>query len=152
MTNIGLGKRLRLAHIAFSRAMRIELGSIGFSFGQFVHLERLWEEDGLTQVELSRRVGVEMASSTAVLGELAHLKLIERVRSETDRRKINIFLTDKGRRARAPLIGAVRRANKIASAGIDSKQIRALFSQLDAVANSLNAKYQVPKTLYEKEG
>jgi DNA-binding MarR family transcriptional regulator len=150
-TEIGLGKRLRLAHIAFSRGMRVELGLVSFSFGQFVHLERLWDEDGLSQVELSRRVGVEVASSTAVIAELERLHLIRRVRDVKDKRKIKVFLTDEGRSAKVPIIKAVRRVNRIAGEEIDSRRIPALFSQLDAITAKLNAKYQTPNTLYELE-
>ena len=44
--------------MAFSREFRARLADRGFTFGEFIHLERLWQEDGLNQKELSRRVGI----------------------------------------------------------------------------------------------
>ena len=59
--------------------------------GQFQHLRNLWVENGLTQAELSRRIGIEMASSTAILDSLEAAKFITRVRNTTDRRRSTCF-------------------------------------------------------------
>src|SRR4051794_4848924 len=88
---IGLGMLLRTADMTFNRALREELASHDVTFSQFQHLRQLWEADGLTQVELSRRIGIQMASSTSVLDSLECRRLIRRVRQSKDRRKINVF-------------------------------------------------------------
>lgn len=139
--NIGIGKRLRLAHIAFARGMRVELADAGVTFGQFVHLERLWSEDGLTQVELSRRVGVEMASSTSILVELEALGLIRRARGEADRRKIFVHLTAKGREVAGPILENVKAVNKVARRGISDDELNAAFAVLETITANLNEKY-----------
>jgi len=112
---IGIGKRLRLAHMAFSRALRLELEQHGVTFGQFVHLEQLWNEDGLTQTELSARVGIESASSTSILGQLEEKGLIDRRRNGRDRRKINVHLTERGLALQSDLIGAAIKVNQVGS-------------------------------------
>lgn len=139
--DIGIGKRLRLAHIAFARGMRVELADIGITFGQFVHLERLWSEDGLTQVELSRRVGIEVASSTSVLAELERLGLIRRARGEMDRRKIFVHLTAKGRDVAAPVLEKVKAVNKAARSGISGNDVNVAFDVLESMALNLNETY-----------
>ena len=58
---------LRDADTAFNRYLTAQLAVHGVTFGQFQHLRNLWVENGLTQAELSRRIGIEMASSTAIL-------------------------------------------------------------------------------------
>ncbi|MCK9916002.1 MarR family transcriptional regulator [Microbacteriaceae bacterium K1510] len=138
---IGVGKRLRLAHMAFARGMRAELAEAGLTFGQFVHLERLWSEDGLTQVELSRRVGVEMASSTSVLAELEKLGWIRRERGEKDRRKIFVYLTRQGRELAEPVLARVKEVNRIARRGITHGDIAIAFRVLDAIAANVNDRY-----------
>src|SRR3981081_468198 len=92
----GIGMLLRDADTAFNRYLTAQLVAHGVTFGQFQHLRNLWVENGLTQAELSRRIGIEMASATARLDSLASGKLITRVRNTTDRRKINVFLTPAG--------------------------------------------------------
>ncbi len=141
MPEIGIGKLLRRAHMAFARAMRVELATLGLSFGQFVHLERLWTEDGLTQVELSHRVGVEMASSTAVLAELEERGWIRRERGEADRRKIYVYLTEKGRKLKLPVLEKVRTINKTARAGVAVADIAVAFEVVEAFATNMNAAY-----------
>lgn len=138
---IGVGKRLRTAHMAFARGMRVELGEAGLTFGQFVHLERLWSEDGLTQVELSRRVGVEMASSTTVISELEERGWIKRERGEEDRRKIFVHLTREGRALAGPVLEKVKAVNRVARRGIAAADIVTAFRVLEAVAANMNNKY-----------
>ena len=96
---------LRDADTAFNRYLTAQLATHGITFSQFQHLRNLWVENGLTQAELSRRIGIEMASSTAVLDSLEADKLITRVRNAADRRKINVFLTAAGARARSAADG-----------------------------------------------
>src|SRR6266581_7069717 len=85
----GIGMLLRDANAAFNRYLRARLAVHGVTFGQFQHLRNLWVENGLTQAELSRRIGIEMASSTAILDSLEAERLVSRLRNATDRRKIN---------------------------------------------------------------
>lgn len=138
---IGIGKRLRFAHMAFARGMRTELADAGITFGQFVHLERLWDEDGLTQVELSRRVGVEMASSTSVLADLEKRGWICRKRGTTDRRKVFVHLTREGRKLAGPVLSKVKAVNRVARRGIAARDVADLFTVLEAMAANLNEAY-----------
>lgn len=138
---IGVGKRLRTAHMAFARGMRAELGEAGLTFSQFVHLERLWSEDNLTQVELSRRVGVEMASSTTVIAELEKFGWIKRERGEEDRRKIFVRLTREGRALAGPVLEKVKAVNQVARRGIAAADIATAFRVLEAVASNMSGKY-----------
>jgi len=138
---IGLGKRLRLAHMAFSRALRMELAKADVSFGQFVHLERLWEQDGLTQKELSARVGVETASSTTILAELERLGFVTRERSAEDGRAIVVRLTARGRGLRPTLLEAASRVNALARANLDDEALTRIYSALDSIADELARAY-----------
>ncbi len=141
MWRIGLGKRLRLAHMAFSRALRIELAKENVSFGQFVHLERLWEQDGLTQKELSARVGVETASSTTILAELEQLGFVTRERSSEDGRAIVVRLTQRGTQLRPTLLEAASRVNLQARAELDDEALAKIYAALDSIADALGHAY-----------
>jgi MarR family transcriptional regulator, organic hydroperoxide resistance regulator len=85
-------------------------------------------ENGLTQAELSRRIGIEMASSTAILDSLEAAKLITRVRNTTDRRKINVFLTPAGAALEKALMACAADANKRASKGLTQAEVAQLFA------------------------
>ena len=140
-SNIGMGKRLRLAHMAFSRGLRLELAKEDVSFGQFIHLERLWEMDGLTQKDLSRRVGVEMASSTTILAELESRGLVRRERSPQDRRAINVVLTPQGAALKPRLLEAAAWVNAQARANLSPEQVTQVMAVLDTITADLTAIY-----------
>ena len=124
----GIGMLLRDADSAFNRYLTAQLAVHGVTFGQFQHLRNLWVEDGLTQAELSRRIGIEMASSTAILDSLAAGKLITRVRNAADRRKINVFLTPGGAALEKALMACAADANKRASKGLSKAEVAHLFA------------------------
>lgn len=138
---IGIGKSLRLAHMAFNRALRMELAKHGVTFAQFVHLEQLWNEDGLTQAELSRRIGVETATSTPIIDQLEQQGLIERRRNTSDRRKINVQLMKKGAVLRTVLFAAARRVNKVARSRLSSDDLAILTAILSRMTDTINAEY-----------
>jgi DNA-binding MarR family transcriptional regulator len=134
---IGLGILLRTADMTFNRAFRDELAGHGITFSQFQHLFRLWENDGLTQVELSRRIGIQMASSTSVLDALERSGLIRRVRQPADRRKINVFLTPKGAALEKPLTACAARINARARRGLSVAEVTMLFGIVEKITKNL---------------
>jgi DNA-binding MarR family transcriptional regulator len=119
---------LRDADAAFNRYLTAQLAAHGVTFSQFQHLRNLWVEDALTQAELSRRIGIEMASSTAVLDSLEAEKLVTRLRNAADRRKINVFLTPAGAALEAPLMACALEANSRASKGLSKAEVAQLFA------------------------
>ena len=124
----GIGMLLRDADTAFNRYLTAQLAVHGVTFGQFQHLRNLWVENGLTQAELSRRIGIEMASSTAILDALETGKLIIRLRNAADRRKINVFLTPAGAALERPLMACAADANKRARKGLSTAEVAQLFA------------------------
>jgi DNA-binding MarR family transcriptional regulator len=119
---------LRDADTAFNRYLTARLAAHGVTFGQFQHLRNLWVEDGLAQGELSRRIGIEVASSTAILDSLETARLITRVRNAADRRKVNVFLTTAGTALETPLMACAVDANTRASKGLSATEVAQLFA------------------------
>ena len=136
---IGVGKLLRRAHMAFTREFRERLAEHDFTFGEFIHLERLWEEDGLNQKELSRRVGIASASSTQIIESLEQSKLIRRERNPGDRRSINVFLTAQGRVKQSELLSCAKEVNRRARMGLSPEAVAALFATVQTIIENLDA-------------
>jgi DNA-binding MarR family transcriptional regulator len=135
----GIGMLLRDADIAFNRYLTARLAAHGVTFGQFQHLRNLWVEDGLTQAELSRRIGIEMASSTAILDSLEAEKLVTRVRNAADRRKINVLLTPAGAALETPLMACAADANRRASKGLGKAEVARLFAIAGQIIENFKA-------------
>jgi DNA-binding MarR family transcriptional regulator len=140
----GIGMLLRDADAAFNRYLRSRLAVHGVTFGQFQHLRNLWVEDGLTQAELSRRIGIEMASSTAILDSLESEQLVTRVRNVSDRRKINVFLTDAGAALEAPLMACAADANQRASKGLSKAEVAQLFALAGRIIENFRKLREAP--------
>ncbi|MEK9646654.1 MAG: MarR family transcriptional regulator, partial [Alphaproteobacteria bacterium] len=101
--------------------------------GQWYFLRALWEEEGLSQRELSRRVGTTEPTTVSALRLLARNGMIERIRNPKDRRTINIFLTEKARAMKADLMPIALDVNDIATAGLSEpefEQLRALLGKI----------------------
>lgn len=64
---------------------------------QFGVLETLYHLGGMCQRELAEKNLTSTANITTVIDNLEKRKLVERVRSETDRRYITVNLTESGR-------------------------------------------------------
>ncbi len=136
---IGLGMLLRAADSTFNRHLRDALANHDVTFGQFQHLRNLWVENGLTQAELSRRIGIEMASSTAILDSLEARRLITRMRNAADRRKINVFLTPAGAALKKPLMACAARVNKEARRGLADTELASVFALVGHIIANLDA-------------
>jgi DNA-binding MarR family transcriptional regulator len=134
---VGLGVLLRNVDMTFNRALRDELARHNITFSQFQHLWQLFGGANLTQVELSRRIGIEAASSTAVLDQLERRKLIHRARDANDRRRINVTLTSAGRSLEAPLTDCAVRVNAIARKGFSAREIDLLIFGVQRVLKNL---------------
>jgi DNA-binding MarR family transcriptional regulator len=74
------------------------LDKLGITYPQYLVLLVLWEDDGLTVNEISRRLILNTNTTTPLLKRLEVLGLVKRKRSGDDERKVVITLTPKGRR------------------------------------------------------
>jgi MarR family transcriptional regulator, organic hydroperoxide resistance regulator len=134
----GIGKLLRRAHRAYSRKLQDGLAAHGVTLAQYLHLRELWELNGVTQNELSQKVGIEKASSTSVLDALEKNGLIVRVRNAQDRRKVNVHLTPAGQRIRELISPAARSVAMQAVSDLSEPELDSLFSALNRVIANLD--------------
>lgn len=70
---------------------------------QFGLLGFLWQEDGLSQSELSARIQIDRTTMGGLVDRLEQSGLVERRSHPEDRRAYQIFLTPEGKRMEAEL-------------------------------------------------
>jgi DNA-binding MarR family transcriptional regulator len=129
------GYLVRDAHRAFQRLLEKRIAPHGVTRGQWYFLRVLWSEDGLSQRELSARVGMMEPTTVIALRSMEKAGLVRRVRSTDDRRKTHVWLTAKARRVRARLLAIARGINDDAEVGIDHKDtavFRRVIAQMTA--------------------
>ena len=115
------GYLVRDAHRAFQRLLEKRITPHGVTRGQWYFLRVLWTEDGLSQRELSERVGMMEPTTVIALRSMENAGLIRRVRSKDDRRKTHVWLTPKAKRMRDGLLTLAREINAQADAGIAAR-------------------------------
>ena len=134
-----VGYLLRIAFRSFSRALEQRTLPFGISSGQWRFLRVLWVEDGLTQIELSRRVGMREPTTVAAVNGMERAGLVLRQRSMTDRRKVYIHLTSRAKRLRTKLMPFVAEVNAAGLKGLTAARKEGLRRELIKIIANLNA-------------
>jgi len=91
---------------AYQRACALykgKFGNYGLTPQQFGLLRFLWEEDGLTQVELSSRSQIDRTTIGGLIDRLEQSGLLKRLPHPEDRRAYRIYLTAAGKAMEAEL-------------------------------------------------
>ncbi|MGB3745387.1 MAG: MarR family winged helix-turn-helix transcriptional regulator [Xanthobacteraceae bacterium] len=117
------GYLVRDAHRAFQRVLERRIAAYGVTRGQWYFLRVLWTADGLTQRELSARVGMMEPTTAVALRSMERSQLIRRLRAADDRRKVRVFLTAKAKRLRNELLTAARGITADAEKGIAARDL-----------------------------
>ncbi|MFC0385817.1 MULTISPECIES: MarR family winged helix-turn-helix transcriptional regulator [Roseomonadaceae] len=115
---------------AIQRHLQARLQPHGVAPGAWYFLRVLWEEDGITQRDLARRVGMMEPTAVIALRGIEAGGWIHRVRSETDKRKVHIFLTEAGRDLREVLVPEAHQVNALATRGLSGDEARMLKALL----------------------
>jgi DNA-binding MarR family transcriptional regulator len=136
-TNESIGYLLRDTSRRILGAMTKELEGHGLSLPQYFVMRELYQEEGLTQRELSSRVGVLEPTIVATLDGLEKLGFVARVRSTTDRRKVGVMLTEAGEALRDTLLGYAASVLDRALVGVSVADIATVRAALQRIKENL---------------
>jgi DNA-binding MarR family transcriptional regulator len=114
----------------FSRSLNARLQKYGISHGQWPVLLMLWAEDGLSQIEISRRIAVEPATMVRTINRMERDGLVSRQRSDVDLRQVSVFLTPYGRSLRDRIVPYATEVNELAVARMSRPEKRSLHAGL----------------------
>src|SRR5262252_3601695 len=117
------GYMVRDAHRAFQRLLERRIAPYGVTRGQWYFLRVLWTADGLSQRELSARVGMMEPTTVIALRSMERAQLIRRLRADDDRRKVRVFLTAKAKRLRDELLTVARGITNKAEQGLAARDL-----------------------------
>ncbi len=132
-----VGYLLRDTYRAFTKVLQARISAHGVTIGQWYFLRVLWDEDGLTQRELSQRVGMMEPTTVTALNGMEKRGYVKRVRNTDDKRKVNIFLTTKGRALRNVLLPHAIDVNIRATAGVSAEDVETVRRTLHAMKRNL---------------
>jgi len=137
--DVSVGYQIRQTHRAFQRALQTRIASFGVTLGMWYFLRVLWIRDGLTQRELSQRLGMMEPTAVTALKSMEREGLIKRMRNPGDRRKVHIYLTARGRALRKHLLPFAREVNDVALKGVSPDEVDALRKLLMRMRSRLEA-------------
>lgn len=134
-----LGYQVRVTHRAVQRLLQAKIAPFGVKLGMWYFLRVLWDEDGLTQRELSLRTGTKEPTTLHAIATMERSGLVSRRRNRGDRRKINVFLTRKGKQLEAKLMPLAINVVDAALKGFSKKEVRRMIRFLKSIQTNLNA-------------
>jgi DNA-binding MarR family transcriptional regulator len=134
-----VGHQIRWTHRALQRELEARIRPHGISLGMWGFLRALWEEDGLTQRELSDRARTTEPTTVTALHAMEKRGLVTRVQNAADRRKSNIYLTPPARGLRELLLPTARAVNRTATADLSRAEIETLKRILTKIRANLAA-------------
>ena len=121
----------------FARCLAPRIAREGVSIGMWFVLRMLWDEDGMTQRELGERVGINGPTMVTALNSMERAGLVKRVHNQADRRKINIFLTERGRKLKSKLWPMAAEVLALGLSGLNRSQVQSLNKMLAQVRTNL---------------
>lgn len=132
-----VGYQIRVTHRLLQRLLQVRIEPHGITPGMWYFLRALWHEDGLTQRELSNRVGTMEPTTQSAILIMEEKGLVRRLRNAADRRKWHIHLTSKGRALKAKLLPLARDVVDTAVQNLSRADVAQLLKALADVQKSL---------------
>jgi len=136
-----------------SRALQMRLMEHDVSFGHWTFLRILWENDGVTQRQLSEEAGLMEPTTHSALRAMEDLGYIVRRKLPGNRKNIHVYLTEKGRELKEVLVPIAEEVNRIAVKGVSETAIATTRKTLLSIIENLaldeheavrNERYQPP--------
>ncbi|MFC0102383.1 MarR family winged helix-turn-helix transcriptional regulator [Sphingopyxis terrae] len=132
-----IGYLARIVFRSFSRLLERGTLTYDVSAGQWRFLRQLWREDGITQRELSERVGMREPTTVVALKGLEKAGFITRKKTSDDRRKTFIHLTPHARKLELILAPMNAEVHEIATRGMTDEEVETLQALMRRVIENL---------------
>jgi len=133
-----VGFLLNRAARSMKRTLEARLATYGITASQYVLLAILAHRDGLSQTQLGNRLSFDNPTVTGVIDRMERDGLVERRRTSSDRRVINIFLTQKAREILSDLQEIADEVNDRALEEYSPKERSNLITMLNSIWRNMN--------------
>ncbi|WP_243373781.1 MarR family transcriptional regulator [Geotalea sp. SG265] len=120
--------------------MSRRLKPFGLTPEQWSVLNRLAEQDGISQRELADRTFKDQPTIARILDKLMALELVRRDDSTSDRRAFTIIITDRGRELRQRILPVAEAMNDDAGRELSDDERRQLFRMLKQLQKNMGSK------------
>jgi DNA-binding MarR family transcriptional regulator len=97
----------------------------------------LWQNDGISIIELAKKTQLKKSTLTSMLDRLERMGYIRRQRSKKDRRKILIKRTEKDRTMEKKYVEVSEETTRLFYKGFSKSQIDCFEKDLERILNNL---------------
>lgn len=122
---------------AATAVYRPMLDSLGITYPQYLVLLLLWERDGASVRELSEELVLDSGTLSPLLKRMEAAGLVDRRRSASDERRVEVFLTHDGAALRTR--AAEVPAQLTRAAGLSATELDQLRATLGRLTDALHA-------------
>ena len=119
------------------RALTARLAEHSVPFGHWAFLRILWQEDGLTQRQLSELAGMSEPTTFAAMRAMEEAGYVVRRQTAENRKNVYVHLTARGRALERKLVPLAEEVNKIAVRGVRAGDLSAARRTLLAIVENL---------------
>jgi DNA-binding MarR family transcriptional regulator len=123
-TQNSVGYHLKRAHSMMLDVLEKVFAERGFSYIQYILLASLRESRSVNPKDICSQFRHDSGALTRVIDQLAERGLVERVRRNRDRRKVELQLTEEGRHTVESLIPLVVEKLNLALADFSSDEVK----------------------------
>lgn len=129
----------------FAQRLHERIRPLGLAPAQFAVLLELWEEDGLTQGQLVRRLAVEQATMANTLARMERDNLVTRAPHPEDRRASIVRLTAHARDLREPATDAAATVNRRALGSLSDHDLECFMDMMRRTIAALDGERSGPE-------
>lgn len=138
--DLSIGYQIRTTHRMIQRYLQSRIEPYGVSLGMWYFLRVLWQQDGVTQSDLSRSIGTMEPTTMTAIASMERVGLVRRERDPSDARRRLVFLTEKGRALREELLPVSMEVVRHASDGLTLRELGMLLDLLKVIQSNLQTR------------
>ncbi|WP_028551350.1 MarR family winged helix-turn-helix transcriptional regulator [Paenibacillus sp. UNC451MF] len=134
-----LGFWMKRAYRDICNYLDSRLEPYGLTNSQLGVLMMLWEQDGLTQTDIQKMLGIQPASMTHLIKGLEHKQLVTRSGDPNDSRVKRLYVTEQGKALEQPCMAIVLEGEDKMRSGFSSDEAIIMRTWIQKVMSNLNS-------------
>lgn len=132
-----LGLLLRNLHLEAAHYLTKLLAPVRLAPEQSLLLALLLEKEGLSQNEIANQLNKDKASIARMIASLEKKGYVRKVSSKKDRRSVNVFVTEEGRKLEPILSEVDIKINEVIEKGFSASEYSTLKTLLSRIQNNI---------------
>lgn len=142
---------MRIALFGMRAGFKQALAKHGVAWSSWYYLRVLWQGDGISQRELTERVGTMQPNTVSALRQLKRSGLVRVEQSAVERRRTHVWLTPKARRLMARILPEIRAAEReVALDGFNEREETELRRLLGKICSNVGGNAERTRQLGSK--